>query len=102
MTFRVGQRVVCVNSTRAGGYGDEVYPVEGRVYTVRGFLPLPCDHGPRIWLEEIKNKKRDYFEGLYEKAFGAERFRPIVERKTDIGFAHEILRKATRKRGVNA
>lgn len=29
--------------------------------------------------------------------WGQERFRPIVEKKTDISFAHEILRKATKK-----
>ncbi len=34
--------------------------------------------------------------------FNARAFRPLVESKTDIGFAHEILRKVTKRQGADA
>ncbi len=55
-----------------------------------------------IRLEEIVNPSDAVWldDPPAEAAFRKRRFRPIVERKTDISFAHEILRKATKR--VNA
>lgn len=91
--FKIGQKVVCVNAQRLGGYPYESYPVEGNVYTVRGFLviPDPDDNRERIYLEEIVNGTCMYWEGLIEKAFGVERFRPIVSRKTSIEIFQRML-----------
>lgn len=103
MAFRIGQRVVCIRGTGARvPYGDKVVicPEKGTTYTVRGIQPNPFTGGLQcLLLEEIHNPLHS--SGL-EFDFTADRFRPIVERKTDIGFAHEILRKVSRKYGADA
>jgi hypothetical protein len=94
MTFRAGQKVVCVRTWHnSRGYGDEVGPVEGEVYTIRGVGDLhPCyPGGCDVWLVEIKNPVRYYPAGNYEPSFCHSRFRPIVERKTDISIFTKML-----------
>lgn len=99
--FRIGQRVVCVDDSDSigivsGGQWEE-FPRRGQIYTVsaKGLvhpsdpLQLPC-----ILVAELS---REAFEPLW-----AHRFRPLIERKTDIGFAHEILRKVSRPKRVSA
>jgi hypothetical protein len=89
MTFRVGQKVVCVDA--AGEAALEL----GSVYTISEILPPTFCR----W----RGLKR-YTIGLWfaelpvddEYGYAPERFRPVVERKTDISFAHEILRKASK------
>jgi hypothetical protein len=98
MTFRVGQKVVCVDASGYKGlpWHDGSKLVKGSIYTVRA-CGLTLDGSPGLLLGEIKlvvttNRVlvgRDCF-------YWAERFRPVVERRTDISFAHEILRKATK------
>jgi len=103
--FRVGQKVVCVETWDAGGKGngDEIGPVNGTIYTVRhvgtGLNPFFHDI-LQIRLVEIVNPTRNYRRGLtevafFETAFRATRFRPIVSRPTSIEFAHEILRSVS-------
>jgi hypothetical protein len=99
--FRVGQRVVCI-SQPVGGYGDEIDPVVGDIYTVRGIeIDRPSgDINPiGLLLGEIINAPRYYrdHDEPTECTFGAHRFRPLIERKTDISFAHEILRVASER-----
>ena len=106
MAFRVGQKVVCVS----GAAGDVGYkeagpyskPTRGGVYTIatinywpaRTILTLvECDNSHLI------NK---FDRSGLEPGFNAKCFRPIVERKTDISFAHEILRKVSRADRVRA
>lgn len=102
--FRVGQKVVCVDARNVRKYSK--WPIregstldglsEGLVYTIRAigsFRGVPC-----IWLDEIVRMPDLYGEAGYHPA----RFRPVVERKTDIGWAHEILRKATKKKRAPA
>ena len=89
--FRVGQKVVCVNDepSNLGGSRREV-PIKGHIYTVSAVgltnildpQQLPC-----ILVEELE--RRPY------EAHWASRFRPIIERKTDISIFREILSKAT-------
>lgn len=74
MTFRVGQKVVCVDAS-----GQEVFIEKGAIYTIISISP--CG----VYIRVADGG------GHYKH-----RFRPIVERKTDISFAHEILRKATK------
>lgn len=82
MTFRVGQKVVCVDASNC------TLVEEGRIYTVTDvgpFLEVDCPPSSRGC--------RRYFP---------RRFRPLVERKTDIAIFNEILRKVSGKRRVEA
>ncbi len=84
MTFRVGQKVVCVDASGQVPGWDKV--VEGRVYIIRGFTTRPaCGYyGPIV-------------EGVVrihmgvDWPFSTDRFRPIVERKTDISVFTAML-----------
>lgn len=97
MTFRVGQRVVCVDDTIARGYGDENYPKRGDIYTIRAIMPFLSECGEAMFLlHEVTNSVRDYRTDDYslvrtEKPFGARRFRPLIERKTDISIFTAML-----------
>ena len=89
--FRVGQKVTMIAPHQFESMcEDEVQPVFGDIYTVRcvvniiGRLALIFD--------EIKNP-RDRYHNSGEACFNARRFRPIVERKTDISVFDEILRR---------
>lgn len=98
MTFRVGQKVICVDDEQPR---IRIRPVvRGGVYTIRDIGEEPLYPG-QYWvlLEEIRNTARD---ALGELAYRTSRFRPIVERNTDISFAHEILKKASKKQGADA
>lgn len=88
MTFRVGQKVVCINapvySLHPSRYKE--LPKQGVVYTVRGYRSSKS-----ILLFEIVSGFGD--DGRGEAGFYASRFRPVIERKTDITVFTEILRK---------
>ena len=87
MTFRVGQKVVCVDAEpRAIWYRD--VPKKGAIYTVAGTVVTPAiaernEYG--LLLKEITNCLH------YHGAYDPKRFRPIVERKTDISIFTEML-----------
>lgn len=87
MTFRVGQLVECINASVGFGTGMPVPLRLHAKYTVTDSDgQYICVGGTGIvW-------------------FSPSRFRHIVERKaeTDISFAHEILRKTSRKETVRA
>lgn len=90
--FHVGQKVVCVDAEfqRGDFYDATTLPVEGTVYTVRDvFEPVPgaiC-----IRLDEIVNDVEDFECGMMEAGFMVRRFRPVVERKTDISIFKAML-----------
>ena len=91
MTFRVGQKVVCIDASKRrllGVWAADI-PVKGCVYTVDGFLEHPL--GPGLILVEIKNDI-DEHGGAYD----ARRFRPVVERKTDISVFTRLLVSGTK------
>lgn len=103
MSFHVGQRVVCIGYALAPGqgYGTEILPVRGLVYTVRGIdLNRPyCRCRVGLRLEEIINVPRLYRGyGLDEASFGADHFRPIIERKTSIDIFTAMLKPSPTKR----
>jgi hypothetical protein len=90
MSFRVGQKVVCVDdnwgTNRCPG---EVLPVKRSVYTIRGFEDCDAtDPRPAIWLEEIVNPVRH--DG--EVSFVTTHFRPA--QKFDISIFTAMLTKA--------
>jgi hypothetical protein len=97
MTFRVGQKVVCVDAdfSMYGGKAPPNLPVEGGTYTLRGSVT----NGLCIWwrLGEISNPTRDTELGIMEPAFAARRFRPVVERKTDISIFKKMLRPVSKE-----
>lgn len=92
MAFRSGQKVVCVKliPVNAGyGYGIEIVPTVGEVYTIREtgtFYDLQF-----VRLNEIHNHPRLYAIGTVECWFTADAFRPAIERKTDISVFRRIL-----------
>lgn len=94
-----GQKVVCVNDDFGKGWEDWHHglPVKGYVYTVRDVLPAwhfsndaLC---PAIRLVEILHPIQSWFDypGVDEVVFPARRFRPVVERKTDISVFVALL-----------
>lgn len=86
MTFRVGQKVVCVDASPSMG---PVPLVKGAIYIVAatGLVhPIDPTEKPCIQVKEVATWH----------AFWTHRFRPIVECKTDITVFTEILRKATK------
>jgi hypothetical protein len=81
MTFRVGQKVVCVNDTPPTN-GRPLQVKKGEVYTVARSFDWFGEEG--LLFDEIAPGA-----GV---GWHAWRFRPV----TDISFAHEILRKASK------
>lgn len=85
MAFRVGQKVVCVDA-----HDIEVVTglVLGATYTVHGIAPTDGYGTHGIFLCEVLPPE-PLSGGLY--GFRASRFRPAVERKTDISIFTEML-----------
>lgn len=90
MTLRVGQKVVCVD--------DEIRFVDkhpyrrllplpikkGEVYTISGMALSPLGH-VGVYLAEVRSNYPPFENGM-ERTFISDRFRPIVERKTEVSF----------------
>ena len=94
--FRINQKVVCVDAGQSA-YGLPVRLKRGAIYTVTGIV----DRGGNncgLYLAETTG----IHDLRHHPAFRATRFRPAVERKTDISIFQEILRKATRKQRARA
>lgn len=102
--FYRGQKVVFVGFTSTSWrhrwdrfwhpYKD---PEIGQIYTVARVIPFP-DGDTHLELVEYESGDLNYWCA----GFQSDGFRPLVERKTDIGFAHEILRKVTKRVGADA
>lgn len=99
--FRVGQKVVCVDATNPPADTmsvqdlPDVNLVKGNIYTVTAVgLRHPYDLTGLPCITVAEEPDLHFY--------WAHRFRPLVERKTDIGFAHEILRKVSRKQTERA
>lgn len=96
MTFRIGQKVIAVYD------GNSITPcvqkrlTVGAIYTIRDVdSRLLAIHGqPTVRVDEVINVIEN---GWWEPGYQLKVFRPVVDKQTDISFAHEILRKATKK-----
>lgn len=90
MNFRIGQKVVCIKKNRDTPPAGEVQPCVGGIYTVRGIVDWG-EWGVGLYLQEIHNSPIDTKVGIVERTFSVRRFRPAVERKTDISIFTKIL-----------
>lgn len=92
MSFRVGQKVVCVNEPKSVmaqqwmALGAK-YPAKGPIYIIRKIVTFG-DSSLGVLLAEIVNEHLGY---SLEPAFAIEHFRPIVERETDISIFKALL-----------
>lgn len=89
MTFRVGQKVVCVDDEFvAVCRGRATLPRRGKTYTVRNVFTY--SQWTAIRLVEIKNKAVAFYNDdtgeTVEAAFPTWRFRPAVEPKAEVSF----------------
>lgn len=81
--FYVGQKVVCVDVS-VGAAGLPVRTISlGDIYTVTGCRKFGSTEA--IWVAEAKPEYEEW--GFY-----AYRFRPVVERKTDISIFTDMLK----------
>jgi len=100
MTFRVGQKVVCVDATFIGRTPPNLPRLNG-IYTLRDSFSAD---GWTWWrLVEIVNPPSAVYGGRYgimEPAFAPSRFRPVVSRQTSIEIFTAMLNPS--KQGVDA
>lgn len=91
MTFRVGQKVVCVDASGGPGrwIGDEALERDS-IYTIHSLFIHPKG-STCVRLVEVKRSIDCVIEHGHD-GYGAWRFRPVVERQTDISVFTEILR----------
>jgi hypothetical protein len=93
--FRIGQKVVCVDDgpidERYIGFKMEI--ARGEIYTVRWVGPSP--HPDYLGVPAVRlvgiNRGFDHNTPCNDMPFSAHRFRPIVERKTDISIFTRLL-----------
>lgn len=86
--FRVGQKVVCIDAK-----GHRLIKT-GQVYTIRQVgLVAWTDGSAAVRLEEICRGPRDRCDGSRgdDTPYYARRFRPVIERKTDISIFTRML-----------
>ena len=96
--FYVGQKVVCVNAVekdfRKPGvqYRNGVWLLqEKEIYTIRELLHN--SHGsPTMKLVELADRSVDG-----DKGYNRKRFRPLVEKKTDISIFTSMLNKSVKE-----
>lgn len=89
MTFRVGQKVACIKAASIIPYIRPHDTVNGRIYTVRDVYACPATGKPALRFEEHINPIHPTY-GV-ECGYFAERFRPVVERKTSISIFTQML-----------
>jgi hypothetical protein len=95
--FRVGQKVVCVDDTPYPDGYNKLYPVKGSIYTIRGFHTESHIDDVGIYLEEVVNPPIEWSDSTAcEWPFASYRFRPVVERSTDISIFTEMLIPASK------
>lgn len=103
MNFRVGMKVVCIYGGDWQIHGHETVPRFQKVYTIRAIDPRTIS-GCALLLAEIKNRPDIYRSAngvtIAEKCWRGSRFRPVVERKTDISIFTAMLNPS--KRSVDA
>ena len=98
--FYVGQKVVCVDDSFTGVMGNQFYSElkKGAVYTIRWVGNYEVEEAPPhlrafdgrsgvylcVKLVEVRRQFPEFGNQDPDMPFYAERFRPLIERKTDI------------------
>lgn len=92
MTFRVGQKVVCIREFRDTRCPlTKHWPKLNVVYTIREIRVSRSDGELYFHLNELVNPVGNFSQGRGEAYFYSRNFRPVVERKTDISIFTEML-----------
>lgn len=91
MAFYVGQKVVCVNAESTPGreWLDAELLVENAVYSVREIRWNPVTNRPNLLLNEIRRNQETNRVQFF--GYAPYRFRPLVEKKTDISIFTKML-----------
>lgn len=104
--FKVGQKVVCVDDGDGGGnkwangrWLPGETPIVGEVYTIK-MMWIDRDSNNLIFEFFELSRPKASEEWGHKVGFGAWRFRPVVERKTDISIFTAMLNPAKAKERV--
>lgn len=95
MTFRVGQKVVCIGSNenpKLSDAADKAHrkPDINQIYTIRSMFAWK--HLVLVRLYEVDNRHLMPIMGVsVEPGYDSRGFRPLVERKTDISIFTRML-----------
>lgn len=102
--FFVGQKVVCVNndpctkrSPNAWWNGDR--PTLGQIYTIKRII-LDWESYEIVHLVELDRSETAKERFGPDVGYGSYRFRPLIERKTDISIFTQILDSVKSKEPV--
>lgn len=75
--MKVGSLVELVDDTWSYSNGAKIYPVKGKIYTVRELF-MGSSGNPGLRLEEIINPLVGYHFGIKEPGFRCYRFRELM------------------------
>jgi hypothetical protein len=89
MAFRIGQRVVCIDASPSARWTEVRDLVLNRVYKIAGFDD-ECPSGA-IGLHLVGVPMRTHPDWRRPIGWRVDRFRPVVERKTDISALQALL-----------
>lgn len=90
--FRVGMKVVCIDDSPLLGCGwsPGTKPTLDAVYTIRE-LGMTFHSKPGMRLVELNLSGKFLGDSFTDAFYRAARFRPVVERKTDISIFQKLL-----------
>lgn len=98
MSFHIGQKIVCVNNEIIVPRAQDISGLtRGAIYTIRwiGEFPWEPDRcvglGTRL-VEINRGHESSYNPKFYDYPFALLRFRPLLERKTDISIFTSMLK----------
>jgi len=100
--FHVGQRVWCKDAPEHDetDLGIEIFPEQGKIYTIRSFDGVDEDGDAFCYLEEIRNPELPYYRGTDgrthgEMSFWLGYFEPLREQNIEI--FRKMCRDASQK-----
>jgi hypothetical protein len=88
--FSVGQRVVCVDASINPKQGGKVLS-RGKIYIVRAIDQTPRRWEAPGWGVHLEGISVAHPNGKYEWTMRPSRFRPVVDRPTNIGVFRKML-----------
>lgn len=84
MTFRVGQKIVCIDASQSMTTTHVAPLLQGAIYTVADIIRAK-DDSVGLMLFEIPSKGPDWI------GYDPDRFRPLVDQEPDISIFTEML-----------